>query len=92
MWWTTALLAHACTANDHLQLCHNELSTLADTLQLSLDQHPEWSALFDVDGVPATRTLYTLAERLREKYADCPCVGECTRCDITPTVADRTPR
>jgi hypothetical protein len=67
-----------CTANDHLRLCHTELTVLADTLQLSLDQHPEWSSLFQVDGVSATHTLYTLAERFRDKFTECPCVGECT--------------
>ena len=86
MWWTGLWAAGACTANDHLRLCHTELTALADTLQLSLDQHPEWSALFQVDGVAATHTLYTLAERFRDKFAECPCMGECTETQGCATV------
>lgn len=69
------------TPNTELTFARNELRSLAETLQYTTLARPEWRHYFVVDGVEVADTLTTLADRLEDKFDDCPCIGRCTRID-----------
>lgn len=77
-----ALLAlAACRPNDQLRFCGHELRTIADTIDYSVLENPEWRPLFVVDGAYVADVLTTLADTMDRRLADCPCIGTCSRLD-----------
>ena len=72
------LYAHVCTANEDLSICKAELTNLADRIDLTLIENPEWSKLFTINERPVSSILSELADKLSEKFEECPCIGACT--------------
>lgn len=73
-----ALSPAECTPNEQLRLCRDELRAIADTIEFSTLENPTWAHLFRVDGRDVSDDLRTIADRLEERFADCPCIGTCT--------------
>jgi hypothetical protein len=75
------LYAHVCTANEDLSICKAELTNLADRIELTLVENPKWSTLFVINERPVSSILFELADKLSEKFYECPCIGACTDVD-----------
>ena len=77
------ILSHAyCTPNEELVFCQNQIRDIADTIEFSMIQNPDWESIFVIDGVNVYNTLNKLADRLEERVAECPCIGTCTDYDF----------
>ena len=67
-----------CTPNQQLSFCQNEIRDIADTIEFSVLQNPEWKPLFTIDGIDVSETLNKLADKLQSELINCPCIGTCT--------------
>ena len=87
------LLLSACTPNQELAFCKQELIDIADSIQFSVLENPGWETFFTIDGIDVSTTLYRLATKMEEKMSDCPCIGTCTRLDMCdPATKDVSPK
>ena len=73
-----SIIGISCKPNEELRLCRCEIEQIADRIDLTLMEHPEWSHIFTINNQLISQTLYTLGEELKEKFSDCPCTGSCT--------------
>lgn len=74
------LVAAACNPNRELGLCRTELEDVADRIELTLMEHPDWKALFTINDELVSTTLQRLAEAMTSRFDECPCIGQCSLC------------
>ena len=76
------LYLNQCTPNHQLSFCKNEIRDIADTIDFSILQNPQWKLLFTIDGTEVSETLNKLANKLEQQLVNCPCIGTCTELDF----------
>ena len=74
---TQAVAAGECDLLREAWTARDDLRDLADAMEFSVGQHPDWLAMFRINGQLLSEALRGLANQLDHNIVTCSCRGPC---------------